>query len=191
MPDRTFNCQIVATELVNALGSDWEVVADSTHGEHYAAIRNKETEVEFGLSGQYHDNKIHIAPRMIESWRQKGGVWPSVPNRPTIKMGPEKSTEKKVDDFKRRILEEGTTWFLATKKFAEDSQSREMRRVNDRKKFADLLNVEWNKRMEDSEIQTRINGVSVSADPVGDKTSLTLSYLDAAQVAKVMEILKG
>jgi len=189
--ERTFNCQVVATQFVASLGNDWEVVNCPPHGDHYSAIRNKETGVEFSLSGQHHDNKIHIAPRMIEAWRQKCGMWPQVDNRPTIKMGPEKSTEKKVEDFKRRILEEGTKWFLAAEAWVARHISAEARRVDSRKKFADLLNIQWSDRMKDSEIKAHINGVSVSADPIGDKTSLTLSYLDAAQVAKVMEILKG
>jgi hypothetical protein len=197
MPDRTFDCSVVASNLVALLGDNWEVVQDPTHGGHYSAIRNKVNGVEFSLSGQHHDNKIHIGPRMMHHWRI-GGSFPTLyentkeVSRPTIKMSPDKSVEKMVQDFSKRILDEGTKFFLAMEQLVKNSNAAEVRRVESRKEFAKLLGIAWSEYFKEHNLTGTVNGTHVSANPCSnDKVELTLSYLTQEKALKIMEILNG
>lgn len=191
------NAITVATSLVSALGSRWELLPNSFANDNYQAFRNTVTGAEFYASTQGSDGKVKVGVQLPNIWKRDGS-WPTVRDlrgevvaRPdAIKMNPTKAPEKLAMDFYNRLELEGTDYFLKAKQASENETNAAQNRLDNRKKIAKALGAEWTPYFAEHKITTTVNKIHVSADVTGsNNVELTLSYLTPEQAEKVLALL--
>lgn len=189
------NAIIVATNLVSALGANWELLPNRDN-DNYQAFRSTVTGAQFYASTQKSDGKVRVGVSIPNEWHRDGS-WPTVYNakgdavaRPVIKMSPDKSPDKLAADFLKRLELDGTDFYLKSQEALENSQNAAKNRLDNRKKIAKALGADWTPYFAEHNITTTVKKVHVAANvSASNSVELTLSYLTVEQAQNVIALL--